>query len=103
MKLSRRSVLSAMAAPVAIAIPTAAANETGAVSAEDRLRHHLAMASQAMHELVADPGRGWWISAHGNVGKGTAGFLALRYDLTPDGRKPGSTIETEELVSEGWL
>ena len=101
--INRRTLMGGLATLPAV---PAVASDDGAVgtrSADERLRHHLAMAAQAMHELVAEPGSRWWITTSGSAEKGTASYRAHRFDRAPDKEIKGLLIENMEHVSGGWL
>lgn len=100
--INRRALMGGIA--VLPAVPAAAAIE-GALplSAEDRLRHHLAMARQAMDELVSEPGSRWWITIMGSAEAGTASFRAHRFIRVKDPEISWLTIERCDDVCEGRL
>lgn len=101
--INRRALMGGLAALPAVPAIASTEGAAGNVSAEERLRHHLEMAAQVMHELVAEPGSRWWITTSGSAEKGTASYRAQRFDLAPDKEIKGLLIENMEHVSGGWL
>lgn len=85
--ITRRAALGGIALAPTLAVPTALAASTAYAaefSAEDRARHHLLMAIEAMKEMADAPHKGWNLLAFSHA-DGSFRGRAIVFDDSPGG------------------
>lgn len=94
---SRRTFLQGMGSAGIVAgivvAPAAAEAYQAAYGPEERLRHHLLMAGQAMDELVPDSDSRWLVTFGGKAPFESRFINAQRFQLMPDPEIKGLMIE----------